>query len=81
MKYHFNTALYCDTIADENGNTVTIAHNTATMSPASPMPPGGRSRLRYDGSNRINLTDPLSRLWTLAYDASNQSANPQSAAS
>jgi YD repeat-containing protein len=71
--YHFKTNLYCDTISDENSNTITIGYNAGNYVTSVTDPTSRSITLGYDTSNRINsITDPLSRQWTLAYDSSNQ---------
>ena len=72
-QFHFNAALFCDSIKDENGSTVTVNRNAANQVTTVVDPTGRTLTLAYDASSRIHtVTDPLGRVWTLAYDASNQ---------
>ena len=72
-QYHFNGNLFCDTIKDENANTVTVSRNAANQVTTVADPTGRTLTLAYDASSRIHtVTDPLSRVWTLTYDGSNQ---------
>ena len=72
-QYHFSAALFCDTIKDENGSTVTINRNAANQVTTVVDPTGRTLTLGYDASSRVRtVTDPLGRVWTLTYDASNQ---------
>ena len=65
--YHF-TGGYCDTITDENSNSITIAHNAGNYVTSITDCTSRAIVLGYDGSNRINsITDPLSRVWSIAY--------------
>jgi RHS repeat-associated protein len=73
VAYHFNTSSYCDTISDENGNTINIAHNSGNYVTSITDATSRAITLTYDGSDRIStITDPLSRQWTLTYDSSNE---------
>jgi RHS repeat-associated protein len=73
VAYHFNTSGYCDTISDENGNSLSIAHNSGNYVTTITDATSRTITLGYDSSNRINsITDPLSRQWTISYDSSNQ---------
>jgi YD repeat-containing protein len=66
--YHFKTNLYCDTISDENGNSLTIGYNAGNYVISVTDPSSRAISLTYDGSNRIStVTDPLSRVWTCHY--------------
>ena len=72
-QYHFTNALFCDTIKDENSNTVTLNRNAANQVTSVVDPTGRTLTLAYDAGSRIRtVTDPLGRVWTLTYDASNQ---------
>ena len=71
VKYHFNAALYCDSITDPNGNAVSIVRNTAGYVTSVTDATGRALTFVYDGSNRISsVTDPTGRVWTLGYDSS-----------
>jgi RHS repeat-associated protein len=73
VAYHFLTNGYCNTISDENGNTISIAHNSGNYVTSITDATSRAITLTYDGSDRIStITDPLSRQWTLTYDSSNQ---------
>ncbi len=76
VKYHFNAALYCDSITDPNGNSLSIARNAARYVTSVTDVSGRSLTFGYDGSNRItSVTDPLNRVWTLAYDGSGNLAS------
>ncbi len=69
-QYHFTTGGYCDTITDENSNSLSIAYNGGNFVTSITDSTGRAISLGYDGSNRINsITDPLSRVWSIAYSA------------
>jgi len=72
-QYHFNAALFCDTIRDENGNAVTVSRNAANQVTTVADPTGRTLALAYDASSRVRtVTDPVGRVWTLTYDGSGQ---------
>ena len=72
-QYHFNGNLFCDTVKDENANTVTVGRNGANQVTTVADPTGRTLTLAYDASSRIHtVTDPTGRVWTLTYDGSNQ---------
>ncbi len=72
VKYHYTTALYCDTITLPNGNALAIAYNAGNYVTTVTDATGRVLTFAYDGSNRIStVTDPLSRVWTFAYNGSN----------
>jgi YD repeat-containing protein len=63
--YHFNTRYYCDTITDENANSLSIAHNSGNFITSITDASGRAITLGYNSSNQItSITDPLSRVWT-----------------
>ena len=65
---HFKTNLYCDTIGDENANTVSIGYNTGNFVTSVTDPSSRALSISYDANSRIStVTDPLSRVWTLHY--------------
>ena len=73
-KYHYKvvnvSSLYCDTITDRNGNTITIAYNTGNYVTTITDPTNRVITLGYNAQNRIStITDPLNRQWTISYDA------------
>jgi len=70
-QYHFNTSLYCDSIKDENGNTISLAYNSHNEVSSITDPTNRKITLGYDSNNRINsITDPLNRQWSITYDSS-----------
>ena len=72
VKYHYTTALYCDTITLPNGNALAIAYNAGNYVTTVTDATGRVLTFAYDGSSRIStVTDPLSRVWTFAYNGSN----------
>jgi RHS repeat-associated protein len=72
VKYHYNTAGYCDTITGRNANTIAISYLTGNYVSTISDSTGRSIVLNYDASHRIvSVSDPLSHLWSIAYDASN----------
>ena len=70
--YHFNLSQRCDSITDENSNTVSLGY-TGNLVTSITDATSRAITLHYDASNRIDtITDPLSRVWTLAYNVSNE---------
>ena len=71
-QFHFMSNYYCDTISDENSNTITIGYNVGNFVVSITDPTSRAIALSYDGSNRIStITDPLSRVWTCHYTSGN----------
>jgi RHS repeat-associated protein len=60
---------FCDTIADWNGNTITISRNSSNGRVTTVEDPSGRTlTLGYTSSKLTSVTDPLSRVWTISYN-------------
>ncbi len=71
-KYHFvlsGTNRYCDSISDENGNTITIAYNASNQVTTVTDPTNRVLSLGYTNGKVSTITDPLNRQWSLSYDA------------
>jgi len=54
-KYHFNTAYYCDTITDENGNAISISHNTGGYVTSVSDATNRTITVGYDGSTALSI--------------------------
>ena len=66
--YHFKVNYYCDTISDENSNSVSLSYNSGNFVTGISDPSSRAISLTYDGSSRIStVTDPLNRVWTMHY--------------
>ena len=70
--YHFTTGLYCDTISDENGNTVTLGYNSGNFVTSITDATGRAITLTVVGGEITTITVPLSRTWSLSYNGSNE---------
>src|SRR5579871_1027933 len=77
--YHFTSVgggLYCDTIKDENGNTLSISHNSGGYVTAVTDATSRALSFSYDANNRItSISDPLSRSWSFTYSGTGSAVN------
>jgi len=75
VKHHFTnpngTGWYVATIADRNGNTVTVNHNTSDFVTSVVDPTGRTISLTYTGGLITSISDPLSRSWSNSYTSGN----------
>ncbi|HLJ68170.1 MAG TPA: RHS repeat-associated core domain-containing protein [Chloroflexota bacterium] len=70
--YHFTTGLYCDTISDENGNSVTLGYATGNFLNSITDATGRSISLTFTSGRITSITDPLSRTWSLSYNGNGE---------
>ena len=64
-KYQFNTAGFCTSIVDANGNTITLTLNSANYCTKVTDPTGKYLAINLSGSNKFtSIVDPLGRTWS-----------------
>jgi len=63
-KYQFNTAGFCTSIVDLNGNTITLTLNSSNYCTKVTDPTGKYLTINLSSSKFTSIVDPLSRTWS-----------------
>ena len=70
LTYHFDTSGVLQTIADLNGNTITLAYDGSGRLSTVTDPAGQALTYSYDANNRLStVTDPVGAVVTYTYDS------------
>lgn len=72
LTWTFNLQGNLSSVADQNGNTLTIARDPQGRVTTVTDPTGRQLAFTYGANGKVStVTDPFSRQWTYTYDASN----------